>query len=182
MCFEYLEALSLVWMALWRILHMKAFTLGIISLVLQTSLRIFLIFSQTGAGEGVPESWRSYKQALYADLALHFPFGVSLQQNILMIIGKNHSVLDACCRVLKKKIVSEFASPSFFSWDPKIFRCSRVRTLAVEWLDHHKQLSKHGTTGSSKWTPSLQRFDKKECRCKIGMTFRREAPKADLEI
>jgi hypothetical protein len=54
MCFEYLESVSSVGKALRMILQMKAFTLGIISLDFQTSLRIFLICSETGAGEGVP--------------------------------------------------------------------------------------------------------------------------------
>jgi hypothetical protein len=61
---------------------MKVFTLGIMSFAFQTCFKIAFTWLQTGAREGIPSSKRTCRQALYADLELHFPFGVSFQQRI----------------------------------------------------------------------------------------------------
>jgi hypothetical protein len=52
------------------------------SLFFQTYLKIVFTWLQTGAGPGIPSSMMTYKQILYADLELHFPFGVSFKQRI----------------------------------------------------------------------------------------------------
>jgi hypothetical protein len=106
MCFEYLDALSPKGIALHKILQKNVFTRGIMSLFFQTCLKIVFTWLQTGAGPGIPSSMRTCKQILYADLELHFPFGVSFSKEYQAVQFFKIVVLLIISAVLGRKRVS----------------------------------------------------------------------------
>jgi hypothetical protein len=100
MCFEYLDDLFPEGRALLKILQMKVFTLGIISIVFHSCARTCLVSSLIGAGAGRPFSCRTCKQILYAALVVHLPLGVSFQHKMSSLSVERMGVLRILLAVL----------------------------------------------------------------------------------
>lgn len=97
---ENLPALIPVGIALLSSLHAKVCTLGTISFALQVCFKICFTHVDACLGKGSPCSCISCRQALYADLELHFPELCSFQHRMSVpsnwIIGTCIMMLAAC--------------------------------------------------------------------------------------